>query len=416
MSFCLKSAYTDEVIAAQQEGLPLNFEGLKVAIFKSIHEVPQDWETAQPADNCFLHRDYLSVVERTPSIDIVYRYLIFYKNGFPCGVGFCPLYHYKNSESIKELREKQDSFKFSVWLKKTLSAPLNFNLLIVGNNLLTGEHGFHFNEHYVPKETVVPVIENTIKVLSASLRKDGKKVHGYFIKDLIEDRKSGRQFLADKQFHEFTFNPNMFLSIRPEWDSFEDYLAAMTSKARTRLKKAMKVANYLEVRELSVSQIEAHQNEITHLFKNVADRVAFNMVQIKPNYFLELKRELGEQFKLYAYFDPTVEGGKMVAFHTAFIKGKDYDAHFLGFEPAYNHKCKLYLNILLNLVRQGIELKSETIIFSRTAMEIKSSVGAVPENLYGYIRACNNLINWVLGRIVRYFEPSIEWKPRHPFK
>ena len=416
MSICTKSVLTPEMIAKQHEGIPLSNPNLKVAIFKSIDEVPSDWETAQPADNCFLHRDYLKVVEATPSIKITFRYLIFYKDNFPCGVMFCPLYHYRTKESIKELREEMTKFKLSTWIKKTLASPLNFNLLIVGNNLLTGEHGFHFNENYIEQKASVPTIDEAIKVLSECLKKDGTKVDGYFIKDLEEWRTEGRAYLDEQKFHNFTFNPNMFLPLRPEWDTYEEYLAAMTSKARTRLKKARKDAKSLEVRELNANQIEVLLPEIYHLFSNVADRVAFNMVQLKPNYFLDLKREMGDKFKLYGYFDPNVENGKLVAFHTAFAKGKEYDAHFLGFEPSYNHSHKLYLNVLLNLVEEGISLKVEQIIFSRTAMEIKSSVGAEPENLHGYVRACSGFINWFLGRIVDYFEPKTEWTQRKPFK
>lgn len=416
MSFCLKSALTPEMIAFQHKGIPLSNPDIKVAVFKSINDVPTDWETAQPADNCFLHRDYLKVVEATPSIKITFRYLIFYKNDFPCGVMFCPLYHYRTKESIKELREEMTEFKLSTWIKKTLASPLNFNLLIVGNNLLTGEHGFYFNENYIGQKECVPTIDEAIKVLSVCLKKDGTRVHGYFIKDLEEWRTEGRAYLDDRKFHNFTFNPNMLLPVRPNWDNYDDYLADMTSKARTRLKKARKSAKDLEVRELNAKQVEVLLPEIFNLFSNVADRVAFNMVQLKPDYFLELKRELGDKFKIYGYFDPNVEDGKLIAFHTAFHKGKEYDAHFLGFDPAYNHSHKLYLNVLLNLVEEGINLKAEEIIFSRTAMEIKSSVGAQPENLHGYIRACSGFINWFLGRIVSYFEPKDEWTQRRPFK
>ena len=416
MIFCQQSAISSKTIAMQRQGIPLSKAGFKVAIFKSIADVSADWETAQPADNCFLHRDYLKVVEANPSIKITFRYLIFYKNDFPVGVAFCPLYHYRTKESIKELREESSEFSLSTWFKKTLATPLNFNLLIVGNNLLTGEHGFYFNPNYVTNEAAIPIIDEAMKTLTTCLRKDGVKVHGYFIKDLNEWRTVGRQYLENRHFHAFTFNPNMFLNLRPEWGSFEEYLAAMTSKARTRIKKAIKEANSLEVRELNERQVEILLPEIFQLFNNVAERVAFNMVQLKPGYFLELKQELGDKFKIYGYFDPAVEGGKLIAFHTAFVKGKEYDAHFLGFEPAYNHSHKLYLNVLLNLVKQGIDLKSERIIFSRTAMEIKSSVGAEPENLYGYIRACSSLVNWFLGRLVRYFEPTDVWEQRRPFK
>lgn len=54
--------------------------------------------------------------------------------------------------------------------------------------------------------------------------------------------------------------------------------------------------------------------------------------------------------------------------------------------------------------------------FARTALEIKSSVGAVPENLYCYLRHQNPLVNKFTGTLLDYLKPVEEWLPRHPFK
>ena len=82
MSFCSKSVLTTEKLANQHEGILLSDPDFQMAVFKSMAEVPSDWETAQPAGNCFLHRNYLKVVENTPSTKITFRYLIFYKKNF----------------------------------------------------------------------------------------------------------------------------------------------------------------------------------------------------------------------------------------------------------------------------------------------------------------------------------------------
>lgn len=403
------------MISQQESGISLANSECKISIFKSLNKVPSDWETAQPADNVYLQKDYLQVVEYNCPKEIALRYVIFYKNDFPVGVGLFQLYRYSTVETIKELREPSKKFNPWLWIKRTLAKPLNFNLLICGNNLLTGEHGYHFNENYVGKDECIEILNESMRVVGVCLANDGKKPHGYFIKDICEWRDSGRDFLVNKKYHSFTFNPNMFMPIREGWETFDDYLAAMSSKYRVRTKKAFKKAKSLEVRELNEAQIESYQDQIFALFSNIADKVAFNMVIIKPDYFLELKRNLGDRFHLFAYFDPAKEG-EMVGFHTEVEMGKDTDAHFLGIDHSYNRSHNLYLFVLLNIVKNSIERKAKHIVFSRTAMEIKSTVGAEPENLYGYIRACSGPLNWIVGKAVKFFEPEADWVQRRPFK
>jgi hypothetical protein len=56
------------------------------------------------------------------------------------------------------------------------------------------------------------------------------------------------------------------------------------------------------------------------------------------------------------------------------------------------------------------------IIFARTALEIKSSVGARPEDMFGMMQHSNPFINRFVSRFFSYFEPKMEWKERNPFK
>ena len=58
----------------------------------------------------------------------------------------------------------------------------------------------------------------------------------------------------------------------------------------------------------------------------------------------------------------------------------------------------------------------EEIIFGRTALEIKSSIGAKPVMMSGFIFHSNKLINRYIGKIFEKLEPPIEWQQRHPFK
>ena len=56
------------------------------------------------------------------------------------------------------------------------------------------------------------------------------------------------------------------------------------------------------------------------------------------------------------------------------------------------------------------------IIFARTALEIKSSVGAKPKPMYGYVQHKNKVLNKCMPTFFEWFEPKIVWQERNPFK
>ena len=75
----------------------------------------------------------------------------------------------------------------------------------------------------------------------------------------------------------------------------------------------------------------------------------------------------------------------------------------------------MYHNILFEFIDLGISLKRREISFGRTAMEMKTTVGAIPVDYHAFIR----LHNRVLNSIIRPFIPGkaeVNWTPRSPFK
>jgi hypothetical protein len=64
----------------------------------------------------------------------------------------------------------------------------------------------------------------------------------------------------------------------------------------------------------------------------------------------------------------------------------------------------------------GIEHQYKQVIFARTAMEIKSSVGAKPHHMSLYLKHTNSVFaNTILKGIVKYANPVRDWDERHPF-
>jgi predicted N-acyltransferase len=204
----------------------------------------------------------------------------------------------------------------------------------------------------------------------------------------------------------------MMLSIRSNWKNFDHYLEDMTTKYRTRAKRAFKKMDGLKCLELDEMLLERHKTEIFNLYLNIAKGVGFNLIELHQDYFLEMKKTFGESLMIRGIF----EHNTLVGFYTTLHNYDELETGFLGFEEKYNPTHQLYLNLLYDMVRQGIEKGVKRIVFARTAMEIKSSVGAEPHTMHTYVRHNNRFVNPFLPKIIQSLSPKAEWVQRKPFK
>ena len=135
-------------------------------------------------------------------------------------------------------------------------------------------------------------------------------------------------------------------------------------------------------------------------------------MHLHADYFSNLKYELEDNFRFFGYF----KNGQLVGFYTTIKNGNDLEAHFLGYDLTENAEHQLYLNMLFDIIKTGISEKSKQIIFARTAHEIKSSVGAVAEEMSLFLKHENCLFNWILPYALPLLSPREIWTPRQPFK
>jgi hypothetical protein len=397
------------VRTAQKSTLPGTF---RYSSFRSIEAAGRDWDAAAPADNIFLQRPYLSILESTPPVGMRFVYLVFYKGEEPAGVALCQIKFFKGDDNIQDLDGSGPCFFSGVnkWLKRRVAGMVAAEILICGNMLLTGEHGFYFDPHKITVDQGIQLLEKALVDVNTQMEREGVKMPFILVKDTNPAQKTISNNLSGKGFVEFQIQPNMVLDV--PFQSFDEYIGAMSAKYRTRAKRAFKKAEGIVKKELTLLEIQRELPQIYRLYRDIANNAGFNMVDLNERYLLALKRDMGDAFHLYAYY----LDGNLVAFYTTIQNGAEMDAHFLGYDKTLNHDLQLYLNILYDIVRLGIDAGCRRIIFARTALEIKSSVGAVAQDLSCFIRNQNSLANRLTGTVLDYLKPVEEWLPRHPFK
>lgn len=339
-------------------------------------------------------------------------YLVFYRDDRPAGIAYLQLIDFQAEQSLHFAPPEGFWERLLFRFREKTVKFLRFRILQAGNLLLTGPRGYYFLPERVGKEDARSLLAAALPVVQKYLRRRfGYSIQVYVIKDMPMEDKDGSTLPVDG-YWKFCFLPNMVLHLPPEWGSFEDYLAALHSRYRVRARRAMRLLDGVEWRELGVREIAEREGELYRLYREVADSVDFNMVSIHPEYFSSLKNELGDAFRLAGYF----LDGRLAGFYTTIENGKELEAHFIGFDQALNRSRHLYLNMLFDMIRTGIRLRSSHITFARTAGEIKSSVGAVAEQYRCYIRHRSALANFITGPLVCWLQPEEAWEERHPVR
>lgn len=204
----------------------------------------------------------------------------------------------------------------------------------------------------------------------------------------------------------------MYMHIREEWHSFQDYLDALSAKYRTRAKKVMSVASPVVCRALSEEEALLYKNDMAHLYANVMDKTSFNLARLNPDFFIRVQQEYPNNCTLKGYFLES----KMVAFVCLFAcNDKQLHVHYIGLDYEVNAQYKLYNRMLFDFLQFAIENGFNKIHFGRTATEIKSTVGAQALQLQAYLKMKNRLMNLILPSLLEKIKPQ-SYTLRNPFK
>ena len=124
-----------------------------------------------------------------------------------------------------------------------------------------------------------------------------------------------------------------------------------------------------------------------------------------------MKENLGDSYILKGYW---LEG-KLVGFLSGIISRNTLDAHFVGIDYDLNRELAIYQRMLYDYIEMAITQRVKWLNFGRTASEIKSSVGAVPQEMTIYLRHRKHLPNKILSLFLNKIKPT-EFNQKFPFK
>ncbi len=367
-------------------------------IFLSTNQLPETWDVV--SKNCkFLQTEYLKVLENASPTNIQCNFIgIFERNELIA----TSILQKVNLSSINPFKDNRDSIfnKIRNYIFKKYSSKV----LIIGNNFHSGQNAFSLGPN--AKE------EDVLQVLFEILNKLKNEFNFSIIKDF---NSNDLDYIPKNSLYKkaiFSTQPTMVFHIPSHWKSEDDYFNELQKKYRDNFKRCRKRMTGVTSKELSEEEIQENLPRINELYLEIANKASFNTFFLPENHFFEFKNKLKEDFIFRGYFKDT----KLIGFNSIIRNGENIETYFLGYDLEFNTNNKLYANMLLDMVNSGIKFSSKSINFGRTALEIKSSIGAEPIELSGIVYHSNKLINLNLRWIYNIFEPKINWQLRTPFK
>ncbi|KAB1156646.1 8-amino-7-oxononanoate synthase [Flavobacterium luteum] len=379
---------------------PLTFE-----IYSTTKELPITWDTIAK-DNIFLTNSYLEILEKAAPKNMTCFFIGLFKNEILVGIALAQFLDLNKLESFGE-RDKCIKTMIRNFAFKNFSS----HVLFIGNNMLTGQNAYVFCND-VNKFQALKTVHQAANSLKNQLKTKGKRVHILTFKDFYEDNLENFNLLEFNNFYKFSTQPNMVFSVADNWKTEDDYINSLSKKYRDQYKRSRKKGEGIKKKRMNLNDIIANETVIYELYFHVAKNAPFNTFFLPKNHFRVFKELMHDKFLFYGYF----LNEKLIGFNTLIKNGKVLDTYFLGYDDTLQREKMLYLNMLYDMIFYAIKKDFKEIIFARTALEIKSSVGAKPIETFGFISHSNSLINRKMSKLFNYLEPKTIWQERNPFK
>ena len=382
--------------------MPTNYN---FKIFETTKNLPEKWNDLA-SKNILLSTTYFQVLEQSKPNNISLFFIGIFDNEKLIGISLSMLI---NLNLLSSFGDRDKCLK--TFFRNLIFKNFSSHVLVIGNNFFTGQNAFVLDEK-CNKTEAVSTLKNAANELILLLKSKKEKVHITTFKDFEKTDLNLFEKENFKEFVTFSTQPNMIFSIVENWKREEHYVADLSKKYRDQYKRSHKKIEGIDKKKMTLIDIEKHQKTIYNLYFYVAKNAPFNTFFLAENHFAKLKEILQEKFLFYGYFLDE----KLIGFNTLIKNGNTMETYFLGYDETMQREKMLYLNMLYDMVGYSIKKEFKQIIFARTALEIKSSVGAKPIKMYGFMQHQNKFINRFMKQFINYFEPETIWQERNPFK
>ena len=371
----------DKVKRHKERSKPLGFKYVLADSIQFVNQ--QDWRKVSAQGSVFLSQDYLSTIEKFSPVNTEQRYAIAYDNDKPVVVIACQIAEITGLNFIHPCND----------VKEKVAASYKERMIVCGNLVSSGLHGVAFDKS-IDLETAWRVVAEVIYRLRKAEHLNGP-VDFAMIKDIKGEQLSHSSVVERYSYRKIKTDPDMVLTLEESVNDFNDYLAMLTSKYRSKLKK---IAKSVEKQGYRCEQIEVTQDvdkALHRLYLNVENKSATRLATLPEGYFYGLAQSLGEKFVCFAIQNESAIAG----FISIIIDGDKAIAYYVGVDYELNKTMPVYFRLLQLVIECAVEKGLKTISFGRTALEPKANLGAKPVDAYVWARHRVPVVNFMLRQL-----------------
>ncbi|MCW8875767.1 MAG: GNAT family N-acetyltransferase [Kangiellaceae bacterium] len=371
----------DKVKRHKERSTPLGF---KYVLADSIGFVNQgDWQIVAAQGSVFMSQDYLATIEKFSPANTEQRYAIAYSGNKPVVVIACQIAEITGLNFIHSCNE----------VKEKVAASYKERMIVCGNLVSSGLHGVAFDKS-VDLETAWRVVAEVTYRLRKAEHLNGA-VDFAMIKDIKGEQLAHSSVVERYSYRKIKTDPDMVLTLDKSINDFDDYLAMLTSKYRSKVKK---IAKAVEKNGYRCEQVEVTQEidrKLYQLYLNVENKSTTRLATLPEGYFCGLAESLGDKFVCFVIQNDEA----IVGFISIIIDGDKAIAYYVGVDYEINKQMPVYFRLLQLVIECAIERGLKTISFGRTALEPKANLGAKPVDAYVWARHRVPVVNFMLRQL-----------------
>lgn len=380
--------------------------------YRSITQVPsKEWDRLVPTHHFSLRRMYLAALESSSNHAEAQWYIMLYYEDVAIGIAHFSLRDF-HGPSISTLINTNSPI-----LSRTMRAlsigvqAMNTKILVCGSS----------SASWGPSLAVSPRLTEFGITTGQIMGSLNKAIDCILAEPALKDKVAaivleGGDILQPYDhdlsgFTQLVTEPMMHLSIDPRWKTFEMYLESLTSKYRIKARKADSLSSDLRITHLNSSVLNEQKADLSRLYESVTHRAPICIKSELIDALIHLSGSYPDHFTVYGYY----LGDQLIGFRTSAINQNGLSAQIVGINYTVNKKYGLYPRMLNDYIREAIENRCATVYFGRTAGEIKSTLGAVPQRSSIYLRHLNPFLNHALPFLASRTQPNAD-KIHFPFK
>jgi predicted N-acyltransferase len=406
----LKASLADKAKVRKHLRGPAN---LSYAIADSITMLDSTvWKEVTANAGFFLSFDYLKGLESVIPSNLTPRYALIYQDHEDHRELVAAVYMQIAELTLAQARPEKSADSPAKWkapLTKIADKTMQ-RVLTCGNLLTYGQHGVAFNPEVDEKLAWHGVAEVLYRVRQAE--KLLGKTHFIMIKDLHDPFTKHANHLLHLSYRYVETEPNMMLTLRDDWKSYDDYLASLAAKYRSNIKNSiLKPLDEAGCTLEQLTDLAPVQEHFFTLYKAVQANASFRPFQLRPDYFSALCKIADAGFRCSVIR----KAGNILGFLITVADGDTAIAYHIGFDRAAAADLPIYLRLLHAGISDAISLGCKRVSYGRTALEPKAGLGAKPQAFGVLLRHRQPMLNKLIKGLLKGVEHD-DAPERNPFK